>query len=114
MSLAVIIPTLGYAWFFAQNGLLKFKSMLQVLTTLIKINTYTTAFSTVTTKAYAIAKGIATISVKAFTFAKVLATKAVSAFRFAIIATTVVTKFWVASLGLGAIASKGFAVATLF
>ena len=47
--------------------------MLQVLTTLIKINTYTTAFSTVTTKAYAIAKGIATISVKAFTFAKVLA-----------------------------------------
>ena len=114
MSLAVIIPTLGYAWFFAQNGLLKFKSMLQVLTTLIKINTYTTAFSTVTTKAYAIAKGIATISVKAFTFTKVLATKAVSAFRFAIIATTVVTKFWVASLGLGAIASKGFAVATLF
>ena len=100
MSLAVIIPTLGYAWFFAQNGLLKFKSMLQVLTTLIKINTYTTAFSTVTTKA--------------FTFTKVLATKAVSAFRFAIIATTVVTKFWVASLGLGAIASKGFAVATLF
>jgi len=99
IGISVILPTLGYAWFFAHNGILKFSSMLKIVTTLLRVNSTITAICIATTKIW--------------TFVKNLATSSLKRFNLITIATTISSKLYTASLSLGTIATKAFSSTTL-
>jgi len=100
IGISVILPTLGYAWFFVHNGILKFSSMLKIVTTLLRVNSTITAICIATTKIW--------------TFFKNLATSSLKRFNLATIATTISSKLYMASLSLGTITTKAFSTTTLF
>lgn len=114
IGLSVIIPAIGYYATFVSDGIIKFKNAINMASTAIKWFGTNLKIVTIKEKLYATWKKISTIAINTWTFAKNLATASMTRFRAVVVGTTIVTKFWVASLGLGAIASKGFAVATLF
>jgi len=100
IGISVILPTLGYAWFFVHNGILKFSSMLKIVTTLLRVNSTITAICIATTKIW--------------TFVKNLATSSLKRFNLITIATTISSKLYIASLSLGTIATKAFSTTALF
>ncbi|MCT7405606.1 phage tail tape measure protein [Aliarcobacter cryaerophilus] len=114
IGLSILLPAIGYYATFVHDGFLKLKNVTTILSSTFKLFSTILNFTTLKTKAYTVWQGISTVATKSWTFAKNLASASLTRFRAIVVGTTIVTKFWVASLGLGAIASKGLATATLF